>query len=211
MQYTIIPVTSYQQNCTLLWCKTTHEGMVVDPGGDIHRIIAAIQQHEVILKGILLTHGHLDHVGGTVELAKRYHVPVIGPHQDDDFWLKALPDQSRAFGFAPHLAFKPERWLTEGEVVRFGNVELQVRHTPGHTPGHVVFFEPKTRLALVGDVLFSGSIGRTDFPKGDHETLIHSIQSKLWTLGNDVAFIPGHGPMSTFGEERRTNPFVADR
>jgi len=160
---------------------------------------------------ILLTHGHIDHAGGTAELAAQLGVPVEGPQEEERFWIDQLPQQGQMFGFPRVEAFIPDRWLNDGDKVSFGNVSLDVLHCPGHTPGHVVFFNAKEKLAVVGDVLFQGSIGRTDFPRGDHDTLIHSIRSKLWPLGDDVAFIPGHGPMSTFGEERRNNPYVADR
>ncbi|ALG67546.2 MBL fold metallo-hydrolase [Beggiatoa leptomitoformis] len=208
MQYVIISVTPYLQNCTLLWCDKTKEGMVVDPGGDVARILSAVQKQGVTLKGILLTHGHLDHVGGSVELAKQLEIPIIGPHKADKFWLDALFEQSRAFGFPPHEPFLPQRWLIAGDTINFGEITLEVRHCPGHTPGHIVFFNAESRLVLVGDVLFKGSVGRTDFPQGNHKTLISSIKSQLWTLGDAVTFIPGHGENSTIGEERRTNPFV---
>lgn len=206
----IIPVTPYQQNCQLIWCDETMEGALVDPGGDLERLEAAVQQFNVKLKQILITHGHLDHCAGTSALAKKYQLPIIGPHKEDQFWIDQLPESCRAMGFPPAEAFTPDRWLEHGDTVKVGNVELQVLHCPGHTPGHVVFFDPETKVASVGDVLFQGSIGRTDFPRGDHETLIRSIRERLWPLGDDVRFIPGHGPISTFGHERATNPFVAD-
>ena len=170
----------------------------------------ALAQTGATLKQVLLTHGHLDHVGGTTVLAKAHAIPVIGPHVDDQFWLDGLPRQSTMFGFPHTDAFLPDRWLVEGDTVFVGKEALEVLHTPGHTPGHIVFFSRSARLATVGDVLFSGSIGRTDFPKGNHAQLIASIRGKLWPLGNDVSFIPGHGPMSNFGQERATNPHVAD-
>ncbi len=210
LQYRIIPVTPYQQNCSLLWCDETQQAAVVDPGGDLHLIEQALAETGVELVKIILTHGHLDHVGGTAELAAKLGIPVEGPHVDDMFWIDALPQQSQMFGFPEVQAFKPDRFLQQDDSVDFGNVSLQVYHCPGHTPGHVVLFDPQSKLALVGDVLFKGSIGRTDFPKGDHDTLINSIRQRLWPLGDDVQFIPGHGPMSDFGEERRNNPFVAD-
>ena len=160
---------------------------------------------------ILLTHGHMDHVGGTRELADRYDIPVEGPHREDAFWLDALPAQSKMFGFPHTDAFTPDRWLDEGDRVSVGEEEMSVLHCPGHTPGHVVFFHAGDQLAIVGDVLFQGSIGRTDFPRGDHRALLASIRDKLFPLGDDVAFIPGHGPMSTLGAERRNNPFVSGR
>ena len=211
MKFAVIPVTPFQQNCTLLWCEDTGQAAVVDPGGDIPRILAAIEKHRVEPVKILLTHGHIDHAGATAPLAQALEVPVEGPHEDDRFWIDAMPQQSGMFGLARAEAFTPERWLRHGDTVQVGRVELAVRHCPGHTPGHVVFFDAASRLAIVGDVLFQGSIGRTDFPRGDFDTLIRSIREQLWPLGDDVAFIPGHGPGSTFGAERRTNPFVADR
>jgi len=210
MKFRIIPVTPFQQNCTLIWCEETNKAAVVDPGGDVDRILAAVEEEGVELEKILLTHAHLDHIGGTAELSKRTGVPVEGPHIDDKFWIDGLDQQCTMFGFPPVEGFEPDRWLDEGNDIEVGNQHLSVLHTPGHTPGHVVFFHPGELLALVGDVLFQGSIGRTDFPKGDHPTLIASIREKLFPLGDDVDFIPGHGPMSTFGHERTSNPFVSD-
>ncbi|KEA62558.1 putative metal-binding enzyme [Marinobacterium lacunae] len=211
MKFRIIPVTPFQQNCTLLWCEKTREAAVVDPGGDIDKILAAIEEEGVNLTRILLTHGHLDHVGGTAELMQRKGVPVEGPERNDQFWIDALTQQCAMFGFGQVESFDPDRWLEEGDQVQVGDETLDVLHCPGHTPGHVVFFHKGEQLALVGDVLFQGSIGRTDFPRGDHDQLIRSIREKLFPLGDEVRFIPGHGPMSTFGAERLSNPFVADR
>lgn len=211
MKFEIVPVTPFAQNCTVLWCEETRRAAVVDPGGDVERIAAALERHDLTLERILLTHGHLDHVGGTVEMRERYGVPVEGPQEEDRFWLDGLPRQAQMFGFPHTDAFLPDRWLNDGDTVSVGNATLAVIHTPGHTPGHVVFFHAPSRLALVGDVLFAGSIGRTDFPKGDYQTLIASIKQRLFPLGDDVAFIPGHGPMSTFGDERADNPFVSGR
>ena len=210
MKYRIIPVTPFQQNCSIIWCDETHEAAMVDPGGDIAQLTAKAQSLGLKITKLILTHGHLDHVGGTVPLAAELGVPVIGPHQDDAFWLQALPEQSQMFGFPHTETFEPDQWLAEGDVVTVGNQSLQIYHTPGHTPGHVVLFSDTAKLAFVGDVLFKGGIGRTDFPKGDYQTLIDSIKGKLWPLGNEVTFIPGHGPQSTFGAERASNPFVAD-
>lgn len=210
MQYRILPVTAFAQNCTLLWCEETMAGAVVDPGGDVDAILAGAARLGIRVEKILLTHGHIDHAGGTGDLAARLGVPVEGPQREDAFWLDQLPSQSRMFGFPHCEAVKPDRWLEDGDTVSFGNVTLEVLHTPGHTPGHVCFFHRPSRLALVGDVLFAGSIGRTDFPRGDYDSLIRSIRGKLWPLGEDVEFISGHGPMSTFGDERRGNPFVGD-
>jgi glyoxylase-like metal-dependent hydrolase (beta-lactamase superfamily II) len=211
MKARIIPVTPFQQNCSLLVCEKTGEAALVDPGGDLDLLLEAVEQAGVRLTRLFLTHAHLDHVGAAAELAARFGLPIEGPHRDDQFWIDALPEQSRMFGFPPVAGFTPNRWLEQGDTVRFGEEELEVLHCPGHTPGHVVFFSPGARLALVGDVLFQGSIGRTDFPRGSHAALVASIRDRLFPLGDDVTFIPGHGPVSTFGEERRSNPYVADR
>lgn len=210
MKFLVIPVTPFQQNCSLLWCEETRQGAVVDPGGDLPAIVAAAKREGVNIMKILLTHGHIDHAGGAAALAAQLSVPIEGPQEEERFWIDQLPQQGQMFGFARVEAFTPDRWLSDGDEVHFGNVTLDVLHCPGHTPGHVVFFHAPSRLAIVGDVLFQGSIGRTDFPRGDHAALIRSIRNKLWPLGSDVAFIPGHGEMSTFGEERRDNPFVGD-
>ncbi|WP_097461972.1 MBL fold metallo-hydrolase [Mangrovitalea sediminis] len=211
MKYRIIPVTAFQQNCTLIWCEQTRKAAVVDPGGDLEHIRSVVTEEGVTLEKILLTHAHIDHAGGTAALAEEFALPIEGPHIEDKFWIDALPQQSQMFGFPPANPFTPDRWLDDGDTVTVGEQRLQVIHCPGHTPGHVVFYHPESALALVGDVLFQGSIGRTDFPKGDHGTLIRSIREKLFPLGDDIRFIPGHGPMSTFGAERRSNPFVAER
>ncbi|MCX2832243.1 MBL fold metallo-hydrolase [Microbulbifer thermotolerans] len=211
MQFHTVPVTPFQQNCTLLWCENSKRAAVVDPGGDLEKILAAVDERGLQLEKILLTHGHLDHVGGTAALVRQLQLPVEGPHRDDEFWIAQLPVQAQMFGFPPAETFTPDRWLAQGDTVTVGEETLEVHHCPGHTPGHVVFFHCAGKLALVGDVLFAGSIGRTDFPRGDHDTLIRSITEKLWPLGDDVRFIPGHGPMSSFGQERQSNPFVADK
>lgn len=218
LQYQIIPVTHYQQNCTLLWCDETREAAVVDPGGNIERILSALIERNLTLVKILLTHGHLDHVGGTAALVQATQltpdspaVPIEGPHKDDMFWIGMLPQQAQMMGFATPQNFQPDIFFEEGDQVTFGNIRLEIRHCPGHTPGHIVFFHPETKLALVGDVLFKGSIGRTDFPRGNYEDLVQAIRTRLWPLGDEVKFIPGHGPMSTFGEERMHNAFVADK
>jgi hydroxyacylglutathione hydrolase len=210
MRVTLIPVTPFQQNCSLLVCEETNRAAVVDPGGDLDVILGEIEAQDATLEKILLTHGHIDHCGGTAELAARLKLPVEGPQREDAFWIDQLPEQGRMFGFPKLASFTPDRWLESGDTVRFGNVEMEVRYCPGHTPGHVIFFHRTSKLAFVGDVLFRGSIGRTDFPRGDFDTLIESITTQLWPLGDDVTFVPGHGPVSTFGEERRSNPFVGD-
>ncbi len=210
MQYEIIPVTGFQQNCTLLWCDRTKDAAVIDPGGDLEKILTRVSDLNLKLTQIWLTHGHIDHAGATGELAAKLSLPIIGPHKDDEFWIDGLAQQSQMFGFPAAQPFKPTRWLNDGDNVELGDESFQVLHCPGHTPGHVVFFHEKSRLAQVGDVLFQGSIGRTDFPKGNHEDLIHSIREKLFPLGDDIQFIPGHGPMSTFGQERKSNPFCSD-
>ena len=206
----IIPVTPLQQNCTLLWCTQTMRGAFVDPGGDLPRLKAAAQQAGVTIEKILLTHGHIDHCGSAGIFAEELGVPIEGPHEDDLFWISQLEEDGRRYGILGK-PFASDRYLVDGDTVTVGNLTLNVRHCPGHTPGHVVFQHPESKLAIVGDVLFQGSIGRTDFPRGNHEDLLRSISERLWPMGNDTAFIPGHGPMSTFGHERASNPFVGDR
>ncbi|MCG8428432.1 MAG: MBL fold metallo-hydrolase [Chromatiales bacterium] len=208
MKFTIIPVTAFEQNCTLLWCEKTKKAAVVDPGGDLDRILSVVEEEGLTLEKILVTHAHIDHAGGVGSLAKSRNLPIEGPHQEDQFWIEAMPKQSEMFGFPPAEIFEPNRWLSQGDTVAVGDEELEVLHCPGHTPGHVVFFHPGERVAIVGDVLFKGSIGRTDFPRGSHPELLASIKQRLWPLGDDIDFIPGHGPMSTFGQERQTNPFL---
>ena len=210
MQAVIVPVTPFQQNCSLVWCPRTREAAIIDPGGEIDRLLGEVRTREVRLTKILLTHAHIDHAGATAELARRESLPIIGPHRGDKFWIDGLAEQGRMFGFGHCESFEPDQWLDEGDRVPLGDVEFQVRHCPGHTPGHVIFYSEPDKLAFVGDVLFQGSIGRTDFPGGDYDTLIRAIREKLFTLGDDVRFVPGHGPMSTFGEERRSNPFAGD-
>lgn len=211
LEAVIVPVTAFEQNCSVIWCSRTMEGAVVDPGGDLEHILAVAAENGVRLTKILLTHAHIDHAGATAPLAGRLSLPIEGPHEGDRYWIDRLPEQSRMFGFPPAAHFEPDRWLVQGDTVTVGDETLEVRHCPGHTPGHVVFFSRPGRLAFVGDVLFAGSIGRTDFPGGDHGTLLRSIRENLWPLGDDVTFVPGHGPTSTFGRERETNPFVGDR
>lgn len=210
MRYQIIPVTDFEQNCTLLWCEKTLAAAIIDPGGDLDLILSAVAEQKLKPEKILLTHGHIDHTAAAPDLASQLRVPIVGPHQGDLFWLQQLPAQARMFGLPHAIAFEPDRWLQDGDKVGFGEQELEVIHCPGHTPGHVIFYHRASQLAVVGDVLFRGSIGRTDFPLSDHQTLLQCIRQRLWLLGDQVRFIPGHGPGSTFGHERRTNPFVAD-
>ncbi len=208
LRYQTIPVTPFAQNCSLVWCDATRQAAVIDPGGDLDTVLTTAERLGLDLRQIWLTHAHIDHAGGAGELAERLGVPIVGPHPGDQFWIDGLPQQSQIFGFPPARAFTPTRWLFDGDTVTVGECTLQVRHCPGHTPGHVVFHSPEARRAFVGDVLFAGSIGRTDFPGGDYQQLIDSITQRLWPMGDDTVFIPGHGPESTFGRERRTNPFV---
>ena len=205
----IIPVTPFQQNCTLVWDEATKEGVVVDPGGDVDRICAAIAETGMVVKRILLTHGHLDHAGGAAELAEALDVPIEGPHRDDEFLLAGLPEQGAKDGMDCRPV-TPGRWLEEGETVEIAGQEFAVLHCPGHTPGHVVFVSTALGVALVGDVLFQGSVGRTDFPYGDHDALIGAIRGELFPLGDHIQFVCGHGPGSTFGAERQGNPFCGD-
>ena len=208
LQYHTHPVTAFQQNCSLVWCDATMEAALIDPGGEVDALISEVNQRGLALKAIWLTHAHIDHAGGAGELAERLSLPIVGPHTADQFWIDALPQQSAMFGFPPARSFAPTRWLQDGDTVQIGNETLQVRHCPGHTPGHVVFHAPQIDRAFVGDVLFAGSIGRTDFPQGNHQQLIDSITQRLWPMGDQTVFIPGHGPESTFGRERQSNPYV---
>jgi glyoxylase-like metal-dependent hydrolase (beta-lactamase superfamily II) len=210
LRYLTVPVTQFQQNCSIVWCDETQSAAVIDPGGDLPRIQAAAAKLGVKLEQIWLTHAHIDHAGGTGTLARTLGLPIIGPHEGDQYWIDGLAQQSVMFGFALAEPFKPTRWLHDGDTVTVGHSTLTVRHCPGHTPGHVVFHSAEAKRCFVGDVLFAGSIGRTDFPGGDHPTLISSIRERLWPMGNDTVFIPGHGPESSFGTERRSNPFVRD-
>lgn len=210
MEYHVIPVTPFEQNCTLLWCSETMQGALVDPGGEIDKLLATAAELGVSIEKILLTHGHIDHAGAAGTLATQLGVPIEGPQHEERFWIDQLAAQSRNFGFPLAQTFTPNRWLNDGDTVSVGKETLQVLHTPGHTPGHVVYFHAPSKLAITGDVLFAGSIGRIDIPRGNYQALIDSIRHKLWPLGDDVSFIPGHGPMSTFGEERRSNPYVGD-
>jgi hydroxyacylglutathione hydrolase len=211
MKAIIVPVTPFQQNCSIIWDETTDQAAVIDPGGEIERLLTELERLDLTLERILLTHAHLDHAAGTAKLAALKSVPVEGPHQDDQFLIEALPQQAERYGFPASATFAPNRWLADGDQVSVGNDTCRVLHCPGHTPGHVIFFHQELRVAWVGDVLFAGSIGRSDLPRGNHGQLVHSIRAKLFPLGDDVTFDPGHGPRSTFGHERKTNPFVADK
>ena len=206
----IIPVTPLQQNCCLIWCTKTMRGAFTDPGGDLPKLREAVRQTGVTIEKILLTHGHIDHCGSAGIFAEELGVPIEGPHKDDLFWISRLAEDGARYG-VPGKAFEPSRWLVDGDTVTVGELSLDVRHCPGHTPGHIVFHHPGSKLAIVGDVLFQGSIGRTDFPRGDHRQLLDSITQRLWPMGGETAFVPGHGPVSTFAQERASNPFVGDR
>lgn len=208
MQFQIIPVTAFQENCSIIWCEKTMAGTIVDPGGEFELLVKAVEKLNINITKILLTHGHLDHVGAAKALANHYHVKIYGPQQEDKFLLDNLPQQSVQLGFPFCEAFEPDIWLQEGDIVQIGDEQLSVLHCPGHTPGHIVFIHHQQKVALVGDVLFNNSIGRTDFPRGNYTDLMSSIKNKLFVLGDDITFIPGHGPTSTFGQERINNPFL---
>lgn len=210
LRATIVPVTALQQNCTLFWCTETMRGAFVDPGGDLARLKQAAVQNGVTIEKILITHGHIDHCGEAGTLAGELGVRIEGPHEADRFWISRLEDDGRQYGVAGRV-FEPDRWLENGDQVTVGNLTLDVYHCPGHTPGHVIFHHPESKVAMVGDVLFQGSIGRTDFPLGNHQDLLDAIVTRLWPLGGDTAFVPGHGAMSTFAHERASNPYVADK
>lgn len=206
----IAPVTPLQQNCTIVWCAKTLKAAIIDPGGETPRLMKALADHGLTLEKIWVTHGHMDHAGAVAEIQTATGVPVEGPHPDDQFWIDRIEASGQQYGIPEAKGFTPDRWLHDGDVVTLGETQFEVVHCPGHTPGHVVFFHREARFAQVGDVLFKGSIGRTDFPRGNFNDLIEAITTKLWPLGDDVSFVPGHGPMSTFGFERKTNPYVSD-
>ena len=208
LSYQIIPVTQFAQNASLIWCNQTKSAAIVDPGGDLSKIMQAVEQQAVRLEKILLTHGHIDHIGYTAELAAETGLPVIGPHRDDQFLLESLEEYGAMLGLPHSGPFEPDQWLQDGDQISLGEQTLQVIHCPGHTPGHVVFYHDDSKLAIVGDVLFQHGIGRTDFPRGNHDDLLNSIKTRLLPLGDEVEFIPGHGPNSSFGEERQHNPFL---
>jgi glyoxylase-like metal-dependent hydrolase (beta-lactamase superfamily II) len=206
----IAPVTPLQQNCTIVWCVKTNKAAIIDPGGEVPKLMATLEEHGLTLEKIWITHGHLDHAGGTQAIKELTGAPIEGPHPDDQFWIDDIGTSGAKWGMPEARPFTPDRWLQDGDRVTLGETEFEVIHCPGHTPGHIVFFHREARFAQVGDVLFQGSIGRTDFPRGNFQDLIDAITGKLWPLGDDVRFVPGHGPMSSFGQERKTNPFVAD-
>lgn len=208
IQIIVIPVTAFQQNCSVIFDRETKAGAVIDPGGDVDRILAALEEHGVKVEKIVLTHGHIDHVGGAADLAERLSVPVLGPHEADRPLLERVEQQAREFGVGDVRTVEPDTWLSEGDDLTMAGRSFQILHCPGHAPGHLVFFDPELRFAISGDVLFAGSVGRTDLPGGNHETLIASIRDKMLPLGDDVTFLPGHGPASTIGHERRTNPYL---
>jgi len=210
LRYQIIPVTPFQQNCTVFWNEETKKGGIVDPGGDLQLLNKFIDEQGIEIEKILVTHGHLDHAGSVKAMADERGIAIIGPHKDDKFWIDGMPEAAAQYGFPEALAFEPDQWLEHGDTVDVAGSRFDVVHCPGHTPGHVVFVQSDDKVAMVGDVLFQGSIGRTDFPKGDYQQLIDSITQRLWPLGLDITFIPGHGPTSTFDAEKKTNPFVSD-
>jgi len=206
----VVPVTPFQQNCSLVWCEATNQGALVDPGGDVERLKAAVAETGMQVGKVMLTHGHVDHASGAGAIAEHYGVEIEGPHEDDLFLIEGLPESNRKYGFPVPKPFRPNRWLKDGDTVALGELTFDVVHCPGHTPGHVVFVHRDAKVAFVGDVLFRGSVGRSDFPRGNQDQLFHSIRQKLFPLGDDIGFVPGHGQTSTFGWERKTNPFVCD-
>ena len=216
LRLAVVPVTPLEQNAAILFDDVTKLGVVTDPGGDAPRLLEALTKLGVTVEKILITHGHFDHAGGATDLKevleRQYGrpVPIEGPHRDDGFLLERIPESAARWGIHGLRACASDRYLEDGDEVRFADVVLKVVHCPGHSPGSVVYFQPEVRLAIVGDVLFAGSIGRTDLPRGDHATLMHSIREKLLPLGDDVGFLPGHGPTSTFGAERASNPFLVE-
>lgn len=208
MKVEVLPVTPFQQNCSIIICEETNKAAVVDPGGEVDLIKQKLSELGVEVEKILITHAHIDHAGGTADLAEALSLPIEGPEKEDQFWIDKLADQSRMFQFPEARVFEPTRWLNQDDEVTVGNLSFEVKHCPGHTPGHVVFINHKHKVIWVGDVLFKGSIGRTDFPRGDHDTLINSIEQNLLTLPEDYQFISGHGPISDIGFEKRSNPYI---
>jgi glyoxylase-like metal-dependent hydrolase (beta-lactamase superfamily II) len=207
----VVRVTPLQQNCTIVWCTKTKKAAVIDPGGEAPRLKDILRDQGLELEKIWITHGHLDHAGAAQVLHEETGCPIEGPHRDDQFWIDDIGTSAARWGMPDARMFTPDRWLEDGDKVSLGETEFEVYHCPGHTPGHVIFFHREARFAQVGDVLFKGSIGRTDFPRGNFEDLVASITGKLWPLGDDVTFVPGHEQLSTFGAERRSNPFVSDQ
>ena len=208
MKIVIIPVTPYEQNCSLIICEDTNKAAIVDPGGDHKQILEVIESHGVVVEKIILTHGHLDHVGGTTRLNNSLKVPVVGPSSEDAFWLDQLEAQSERFGFPLTVSFAPDAWLVEDEVVEVGNIKLKVIHVPGHTPGHVALYDAASAQIIVGDILFNGGIGRYDFPRSNGKLLVSGIKTKLLTLPDGTIVYPGHGPTTTIGREKVSNPFL---
>ena len=206
----IHPVTPFQQNAPILYCEESKKCAFVDPGGDIDILLGIAKDYNLIPEKILLTHGHIDHAGAATELARILSLEIEGPHKEDQFLLESLQEQGKMLGMECENCV-PDKWLDEGDLIRLADEDLKVLFTPGHSPGHVVFYHPESKMVIIGDVLFKGSVGRTDLPRGDHQTLINSITEKLWPLGDEILFIPGHGPTSTFGQERKDNAFVADK
>ena len=199
------------QNSCVIWNEETKNAAVTDPGGDLDKIEGYLEANGLKLKKIFITHGHLDHAGGAFNLSQKYKITIEGPHKEDEFLISALEEHGKMYGLSDSKNFLPDRWLEDGDQLELDGINFDVYHCPGHTPGHVIFHNKEAKFAIVGDVLFQGSIGRTDFPRGNHEDLINAIRTKLWPLGDDVTFVPGHGPVSTFGQERQTNPYVADQ
>lgn len=208
LQIAIVPVTPFQQNCSILWCTATNKAAVIDPGGDLPRIRAALEETGVTVEKVLLTHGHVDHAAAAKDLADSLGVAIEGPHAADQFLIDDLPRNAAQYGFPPARSFTPERYLDEGDTVTVGDLSLDVLHVPGHTPGHVVFVHRPSNVAIVGDTLFQRSVGRTDFPYGDHDLLISGIVGKLVPLGDSVVCVPGHGALTSIGDERASNPFL---
>ena len=208
MKVIVIPVTPFEQNCSLVICEQTKTAAIVDPGGDVDRILKIVDQQGVNVDKVILTHGHLDHVGGTEELANKLNVPIVGPEKEDQFWLEQLESQSQMFGFPITPSFQPSRWLQEDEIVEVGNIKLKVLHIPGHTPGHIALLDEQSNQVIVGDILFNGGIGRFDFPRGNQMQLLTGIKEKLLTLPGETIVYPGHGPTTTIGREKASNPFL---
>lgn len=208
MKIVIIPVTPYEQNCSLIICEDTNKAAIVDPGGDHKQILQEVEAQGVVVDKIILTHGHLDHVGGTTRLNNTLKVPVVGPSIEDAFWLDQLEAQSDRFGFPLTTSFSPDAWLKEGDVIEVGNIKLEVIHVPGHTPGHVALYDAASAQIIVGDILFNGGIGRFDFPRSNGKLLVSGIKAKLLTLPDGTVVYPGHGPTTTIGREKKSNPFL---